>query len=134
MSYNIVMVSLQEQLDLALALARSNEHARIGIVADAEEFKALNINLEDGEAYCAQTRSVQVANGAVVKWIDPNPENVVSGYCGSMFTTLFVGKEVSSKTVSYLQTRLRSSKFKGNLKTYYHHGHVMWETWEQYGG
>jgi len=125
------MVTIQEQFELACALARENEHQIIAIVCTLAQFRGLDIKLLDGEVFY-HTTQVSFPNGAVVRWVNSMPKRLVD-YGGYWFTTLFVADMVRGDVVLALQHRLRSPKFNGKFKTYHASGLVTWMESEVYG-
>lgn len=129
--YNINMVSLQEQFELACALARANGATRTAVVCTLAQLRTLKVELKEGEGWDGYV--ARFPNGAHVRWVN-SVETDLNVFGGFQLTTLFIAEGARGDVVRALQARLRSSQFKGDFKIYYPHGHVMWEKWEQYGG
>lgn len=127
------MVTLQEQFDMACALARANEHRRIVILCTYPQFRSIDFStLKEGELFTSHSARIVFPNGAQVCWLSSHPEDL-NMYSGHQITTLFIRENARGDVVRCLQAKMRSSKYKGKFKTYDAYGFAHWQEWEQYG-
>ncbi len=125
----------QEQFTFACNLARNNPDDRIAFVCPPELYPELTLEIYDC-VYKSTSREVLFNNGAFLKLIDPRHlDSSPAQFSGYQITQIFYAKGVIVNYMSrgMLESRQRSTKYKGPLKTYYANGYATWKEFETYG-
>lgn len=128
-----ITLTPQEQYDIALELARQDAATRTYIVIHHARWREINIlkGLTDGDMARGNWQ-VTLENGARIQLLAPVKKEEWHYFGGMQVTTLFM-TEGTYECQAPLETRMRSSKFKGKFKIYNHGGYVSWKETEIYG-